>query len=102
MITPFSRLEKILLFLDTSATSACFVTAQYPVPDSADIPARAGSVCSTQWIGAAFRSAANSSWGTPARFTSGSVKSNAEGRMSVVMVLLVDEARLGIHNGGTG
>lgn len=31
--------------------SACLVTAQYPVPASVDIPARAGSICSTQRTG---------------------------------------------------
>src|SRR5687768_13836095 len=96
MITAFSRLEKTLLFFDTSPTSACLVTAQYPVPDSSDIPARAGPGCSTQKIGAVFRAAANSSCGTPAQLTSGSVKSKSVGRVAV-MVHLAERRRLGIH-----
>jgi len=77
MIAVFSSLEYRSLRRETSSTSACLVTTQYPSSSNPEAP-RGWAFHQT---GAVRRSSANSSAGTRFAYRSGSVKSKPGGML---------------------
>jgi hypothetical protein len=75
MIAVFCSLEYRSLRRDTSSTSACLVTTQYPSSSKPEAPRG----CGFHQTGALRRSSANSSAGTLLAYRSGSVKSKPGG-----------------------